>query len=73
MSPDADRAPYNKRLYPRSYRKTWDPDDSSWFVWQEVAILMKKEASRKAHLMHCVSLFSDALFKFLLPAPEVHM
>ena len=46
---------------------------TSWFVWQEVAILMKKEALRKAHLMHCVSFFSDALFKFLLPAPEVHM
>ena len=28
ISPDADRVPYNdERLYPRSYRNTWDPDE----------------------------------------------
>ena len=32
MSPDADRAPYNARLYPRSYRKTWDPDEDDKLV-----------------------------------------
>ena len=32
MSPDADRAPYNERLYPRNYRKTWDPDEDDKLV-----------------------------------------
>ena len=33
MSPDADRVPYNdERLYPRSYRNTWDPDEDDKLV-----------------------------------------
>ena len=32
MSPDADRIPCNGRLYPRSYRNTWDPDDNDKLV-----------------------------------------
>ena len=29
MSPDADRVSCNERLYPRSYRNTWDPDEDN--------------------------------------------
>ena len=48
MSTDADRVSCNERLYPMSYRNTWDPDGS---------ILLKRETSRNPHLMHCVSFF----------------
>ena len=30
---------------------------TSWSIWQEVPILLKKETSRKPHVMHCVSFF----------------
>ena len=29
MSPDADRVPCNERLYPKSYRNTWVPDEDN--------------------------------------------
>ena len=32
MSPEADRVPHNERLYPRSYRNTWDPDEDDKLV-----------------------------------------
>ena len=60
MLPDAEKVPCNEKLYPRSYRNTWDPDenDLSCFIWQEIAELLKRETSRKPHLMHCVSFFN---------------
>ena len=33
MSPDADRVPCNERLYPRSYRNIWDPDEDDNLVY----------------------------------------
>ena len=38
---------------------------TSWFIWQEVIVLLKRKASRKPHLMHYVS--------FLQAAAEVDM
>ena len=32
MPPDADKVPCNERLYPRSYRNTWDPDKDDKMV-----------------------------------------
>ena len=32
MSPDADRVPCNEKLYRRSYRNTWDPDEDDKLV-----------------------------------------
>ena len=32
MSSDADRIPCNERLYPRSYRNTWDTDEDDKLV-----------------------------------------
>ena len=32
MSPDVDKVPCNERLYPRSYRNTWDPDEDEKLV-----------------------------------------
>ena len=33
MSHDADRVPCNEKLYPRSYRNTWDPDEDDKLVY----------------------------------------
>ena len=59
MSPDADRVSYNERLYLKSYRNTWDPDeDGKPVCLARGCILLKGKTSMKPHLMHYVSFFN---------------
>ena len=63
MSPDADRVSCNERLYPRSYRNTWDPDEDDKPVHlTQVFSPVERETSRKPHLMHYVSFFNFRQF-----------
>ena len=59
MSPDADRVSCNERLYPRSYRNTWDPDDDDKPVHLARGCSpVKGKTSMKPHMMHYVSFFN---------------
>ena len=65
MSPDADRVSCNERLYPRSYRNTWDPDEDDKPVYLTRGFsAVKRETSRKPHLMHYVSFFNCRQFQW---------
>ena len=64
MSPDADRVSCNERLYPRSYRNTWDPDEDDKPVHLTRGFsAVERETSRKPHLMHYVSFFNCRQFQ----------
>ena len=68
MSPDADRIQCNERLYPRSYRNTWDPDEDDKLVHLARGCSpVEKENIKETS--------SDALCKLLQlqAAPEVDM
>ena len=68
MSPDADRVSCNERLYPRSYRNTWDPDeeDKPFHLAKGCNSVERKNITETS---------SDALCKLLQlqAAPEVDM
>ena len=65
MSPFADRVSCNERLYPRSYRNTWDPDEDDKPVYLTRGFsAVKRETSRKPHLMHYVSFFNCRQFQW---------
>ena len=68
MSPDADKVPCNKRLYPRSYRNTWDPDEDDKLVHLARSCNIVEKGNIKESS-------SDALRKLLQlqAAPEVDM
>ena len=64
MLPFADRVSCNERLYPRSYRNTWDPDEDDKPVYLTRGFsAVKRETSRKPHLMHYVSFFNCRQFQ----------
>ena len=68
MSPDADRVSCYERLYPRSYRNTWDPDEDDKLVHLARGCSpVEKENIKETS--------SDALCKLLQlqAAPEVDM
>ena len=68
MSPDADRVSCNERLYPRSYRNTWDPDEDDKLV----RLARSCNTVEKGNIKETSS---DALCKLLelQVAPEVDM
>ena len=58
MSSDADRVPFNERLYPRNYRNTWDLDEDDKLVHlARVCNTVEKGNIKEAP--------SDALYKLL--------
>ena len=59
MSSDVDRISCNERLYPSSYRNTWDPDeDDELFHLARSCNTLEKETSKRPHLMRYVSFFN---------------
>ena len=68
MSPDADRVPCNERLYPRSYRNIWDPDEDDKLVYLAMGCSTVERENIK-------ETSSGALCKLLhlQAAPEVDM
>ena len=68
MSPEADRVPHNERLYPRSYRNNWDPDEDGKLV----RLARGYNTVEKGNIKETSS---DALRKLLelQVAPEVDM
>ena len=68
MSPEADRVPHSERLYPRSYRNTWDPDEDDKLV----RLARGCNTVEKGNIKETSS---DALCKLLelQVAPEVDM
>ena len=67
MSPDADKVPCNERLYPRSYRNTWDPEEEKIVHLARGCDFVEKGNIKETS--------SDALCKLLQlhAAPEAHM
>ena len=68
MSPDAGKVPCNERMYPRSYRNTWDPDEND-------KLLHLARGCNTVEKENIKETSSDALWKLLQlhAAPEVDM